>query len=69
MSKKSYIEVTLEEFKLFLDLWLKWCKNSRREQYLTKDWDIWIAADNRSWDFFVEEFDSRRKAVRRLNKF
>ena len=34
-----------------------------RARYLTQDKGVYIAADNSSGDFYVEEFDDLRKAI------
>lgn len=72
MSKKNYVEISIDEFRKKLDSWIENKFSVEMEQYLTVEKgekEIWIACDNRTRDFWVEEFDSRRKAVRRLNKF
>lgn len=68
----NFVEVTLSDFRKLLDFW---CDNpdKRRsmqpDQYLTRTDDWYIVADNRTYEFFVEEFSTLTDALERLNKY
>lgn len=65
-----YIEITIEKLNdLFFDREIDH-QQSERGQFLAYDAQnkVFVAADNCSHDFFVEEFRAREEAVEWLNE-
>lgn len=68
----NFVEVTLSDFRKLLDFW---CENPDKrksmqpDQYLARTDDWYIVADNRTYEFFVEEFSTLTDALERLNKY
>ena len=65
-----YIEITIEKLNdLLFDREIDH-QQSERWQFLAYDSQnkVFIAADNRSHDFFIEEFRTRDEAVKWLNE-
>ncbi len=60
--------VTLEHLHELLEKWEKNKKNSERKQYLAFDifTRTFLAVDNRTQDFFIEEFKTHDEAVKWL---
>lgn len=66
-----YIEITIEKLHdLLFDREIDH-QQSERGQFLAYDSqnEVFIAADNRSHDFFIEEFRTREEAVKWLNEY
>lgn len=67
----NFVEVTLSDFRKLLDFW---CDNpdKRRsmqpDQYLARTDDWYVVADNRSYEFYVEEFRTLTDALAWLNE-
>ena len=67
----NFVELTLSDFEKLLDFW---CDNpdKRRsmqpDQYLARTNDWYIVADNRAYEFFVEEFRTLTDALAWLNE-
>lgn len=62
--------VSLEQLNKELKSWEKDRKSSKREQFLAFDpvTRTFLACDNRSQDFFIEEFKTHDEAVKWLNQ-
>lgn len=67
----NFKEISDQEFNKLLDFW---CENpdKRRsmdpEQYLARTEHGYAVADNRAYEFFVEEFETLTEALKRLNE-
>ncbi len=67
----NFKEITEKEFDELLDFW---CENpdKRRdmdaEQYLARTEHGYAVADNRAYEFFVEEFETLTEALAWLNE-
>ena len=35
---------------------------------ISKDWEKWITVDNYCWEFYMEEFDTKQEAIKRLEE-
>ena len=66
----NFKEISNQEFEELLNFW---CDNpdKRRsmdpEQYLARTEHGYAVADNRAYEFFVEEFETLTEALRRLD--
>lgn len=58
-----YIEISIGLLETLLSRWEEGTLDER-EQYLCFDPKarVWLAVDNRSWDFFIEEFPTKEMA-------
>lgn len=65
---KNYIEIDLKTFKEYFQERDDGNTSSHRNQYLTKEKNKYVVADNRHWDFFVEEFNNRKDAIEWLEE-
>ena len=63
-------ELTLEESSKRFELWDSENYNDEfLDEWIYKDWDKWISVDNTTGDFYMEEWDSKEDAIKRLDTY
>ena len=72
----NILELPIEESNKRFDIrekelneWVHHMNRSNIDEWITKDGNIWITVDNTAGQFYMEEFDKKSDAIKRLQTY